>query len=56
MENISINEKYKLFNIPKDNQPKFGVLDGFNNFNKCSILENTNIRYFNSTETLKKQK
>ena len=51
MKNSSILEKYKLFNISEDNQPNFQVL---NNFNKYSILEPKDIKYYNSTQDLKK--
>lgn len=57
MKNSSILEKYKLFNITKDNQPKFQPSSNFssnNKYNKCSVLEETNIRYYNSTKNLKK--
>ena len=57
MKNSSILEKYKLFNISEDNQPNFQVLNSFNecnNFNKCSILEQKDIKYYNSTQDLKK--
>lgn len=56
MKNSLIVEKYELFNISKDNQPKFECSNKINNFHKCSILENTDIKYFNSTKYLKKQK
>ena len=57
MKNSSILEKYKLFNISEDNQPNFQVLNSFNehnNFNKCSKKKKKDIKYYNSTQDLKK--
>lgn len=57
MEKSSILEKYNLFHITKDNQPKFEAstnYNSFNKFNKCTVLQEMNITYYSSTESLKK--